>query len=131
VKLPSDVTLADVMRVLEQEIAERQRSLALLRAICARTLKGHNLGRPPKYGDDDVARVAGLVAEGKTHRVIADLLGMPLASISRLATRGGAKRLGDLRGGPREHGKVNRHRTHVSVQERKAAERQLAQRRRR
>ena len=113
-RVDSSTRVADVIVILEREIAERQRALALLKAICSDALKGPR-GAPRKYGDVEAARVAALVAEGKTHRAIAAALDMPVASVGQIATRLGAKRTGDKRGGPRVKGRIKQHRKHRAV----------------
>jgi hypothetical protein len=114
-KIDSTTSVADVIETLEREIADRQRSLALLKAICSDALKGSR-GAPRKYGDVDTARVAVLIAEGQTHRAIAATLGIPVASVGTIATRLGAKRTtGSLRGGARVKGRINRNRKHRAV----------------
>jgi hypothetical protein len=113
--LDSTATIADVIEVLEREIADRQRALALLKAICSDALKG-SIGRPRKYDVADEARIAALIAEGKTHRAISAMLSIPVASIGKIASRLSAKReTGDLRGGPRVKGRINHNRKHQAL----------------
>jgi hypothetical protein len=96
----NEITFADVVEILEHEIAERQKALMLLKAIYNDALKG-KMGRPYKYDTSDQARVASLIAEGKTHRAVAKMLGIPITSVGKIATRMGAKRKGNMSGGSR------------------------------
>jgi hypothetical protein len=114
-KAIGEIKLRDIIEILEREIADRERALALLKAICGDALKGTR-GAPRKYGDIAVARVTSMIAQGQTHRAIAASLDMPLASVGNIAKRMGVRRRkGDLRGGVRTKGQVNRHRRHVAL----------------
>lgn len=112
--LDMDARLGDVIEALEREIADRQRALLTLKSICSEMFKG-NRGAPRKYTPADVELVGALVDGGRTHRDIARLLRMPVATVGELATRIGAKREGNLRGGARVHGRVDTKRKHQAI----------------
>ena len=59
------------------------------------------------------SHVGELIAEGKSHRWIAEAFGMPIGSVGNIAKRIGAKRTkGDRSGGKRVKGVVNTGRKH-------------------
>ena len=109
-----DMTVGDLIEALEHDIAERQGVLRMLRALSSDMGKGR--GRPRAYAKEDHEAVAALIDAGHTHRDIARLLRMPIASVGTLAKRMDAKRRkGDWRGGARKKGHVDRGRKHVAV----------------
>jgi len=110
-----DVSIGDVVSALEREIAEKQRALTALKAICADILKS-NRGAPRKYSSSDVELVGALIEGGRTHRDVARLLRMPVATVGQLAARIGARREGNVRGGPRVRGRVDTDRKHRRVE---------------
>ncbi len=112
--LDTNARLGDVIEALEREIADRQRALLTLKAICSGLFKG-NQGAPRKYTPEDVELVGALVDGGHTHRDIARLLRMPVATVGELAVRIGAKREGNMRGGTRVHGRINTKRKHQAI----------------
>jgi hypothetical protein len=73
------------------------------------------IGRPRTYGDETRRTVANMILDGATHRTIAKWLDIPPASISNIAKLSGAKRPGNLQGGPRTRGTINVQRKHVAI----------------
>jgi CRP-like cAMP-binding protein len=89
----ASVTVAELIAKLEGEVQERQKAIALLRSTCIEAMKGRR-GRPSTYGPEMASRIGELTAKGKTQRWIAEALGIPIATVGRLAKRVGAKRAG-------------------------------------
>jgi hypothetical protein len=89
----TDVTVSEVVARLEREIADRQKAVTMLRAICSEVMKGPR-GRPRTHGSDVAVMIGRMVAEGRTQRVIAKELDLPISTVGRLAKRVGAKRSG-------------------------------------
>lgn len=56
-------------------------------ALAALKAQGVQLGTPPKYDEEDVAKVKELQSQGYTCRQIADMLGMSKATVSRLGRK--------------------------------------------
>lgn len=108
----ANMTVGELIAKLEGEIVERQKTIALLRATCSEAAKGTR-GRPRTYGSEVASHVGELIAEGKSHRWIAEAFGMPIGSVGNIAKRIGAKRTkGDRSGGKRVKGVVNTGRKH-------------------
>lgn len=108
----ANITVGDLIAKLEGEIQKRQKAIALLRDTCSEAMKGSR-GRPRTYGSGTASRIGKLIAEGKSHRWIAEVLNMPIGSVGNIAKRIGAKRTkGDRSGGKRVKGTVNTNRKH-------------------
>lgn len=62
-------------------------SIRTKEALKAKKAQGVQLGTPPKYDGEDVAKVKELQSQGYTCREIADMLGMSKATVSRLGRK--------------------------------------------